>query len=93
MAATGGGGSLRPPLGNQGGGHFGPHIAKDHLLLLTYRGHMPKFRLKSQKMTEILRFENFKITRFFPFVDAEKMPLLAQFLRYSTHILDLVLFL
>ena len=30
---------------------------------------MPKFGLKSQKLNEILRFENFEITRFFPFVD------------------------
>ena len=40
------------------------HIAIDHLLLGTYRGHMPKFILKSQKLNEILRFENFEITRF-----------------------------
>ena len=53
---------------------FWPHIAKGHLLLKTCRGHMRKFRLKSQKLAEILRFENFKIMRFFPFVDAEKLP-------------------
>ena len=30
---------------------------------------MPKFRLKSQKLNEIMRFENLEIMRFFPPVD------------------------
>ena len=56
-----------------GRSYFGPFIAIDHLLTGTYRGHMPKFVLKSQKFNEILRFVNFEITRFFPFVDTRKL--------------------
>ena len=52
--------------------HFGLYISIDHLLPGTYRGHMPKFWLESQKLKEILRFENFEITRFFPFFDTQK---------------------
>ena len=55
-------------IGFHGRSHFGLFIAIDHLLPGTYRGHMPKFVLKSQKLNERLRFENFEIMRFFPFV-------------------------
>ena len=58
-----------PPTTYHGRSHFGLCIAIDHLLPGTYRGHMPKFRLKSEKLNEMLRFENFEITRFFPVVD------------------------
>ena len=57
------------PLRYHGRSHFGLYIAIDHVLPGTYRGHMPKFRLISLKLNEMLRFENFEITRFFPFVD------------------------
>ena len=53
--------------------HFGLYIAIDHLLTRTYRGHMPKFGLKSQKFNEILRFAYFEIMSFFPFVDTQKL--------------------
>ena len=33
VATAGGGEYLIPPLGNPGRGHYGPHIAKDNLLL------------------------------------------------------------
>ena len=56
-----------------GRSHFGLYISIDHLLLGSYRGHMPRFRLKYQKLNEILRFENFEITRFFPFIDKWKL--------------------
>ena len=48
------------------------YIAIDHLLTGKYRGHMPKYGLKSQKLNEILRFVNFEIMRFFPFVDTRE---------------------
>ena len=54
VAATGG-------VRYHGRSHFGFYIAIDHLLPGTYRGHMPKSRLKSQKLNEILRFENLEI--------------------------------
>ena len=71
--------------------YVGPYIAIDHLLTGTYRGHMPKFGLKFQKLNEILRFLNFEIKRFFPLVDTLKSAYLAQFLRYRAPLLDLVL--
>ena len=70
------GGGLKdppPPLRYHGRSHFGLYIAIEHLLPGTYRGHMPKFRLKSQKLNEILRFENLEITRFFSLVDTQKL--------------------
>ena len=72
VAATGGRGVLEPlpPLRYHGRSHFGLCIAIQHLLPGIYRGRMPKFRLKSQKLNEILRFENFEI---FPFVDTWKL--------------------
>ena len=69
MAAMGGGLKDPLPLRYHGRTHFGLYIAIEHLLPGTYRGHMPKFRPKSQKLNEILRFENLEITRFFPFID------------------------
>ena len=53
--------------------HFGLYIVIEYLLPGTYRGHMPKLRLKSQKLNEILRFEDLKTTRFFSFVDTGKL--------------------
>ena len=73
FVAAMGGGVLKTPLRYHGRSHFGLYIALDHLLTGTYRGHMPKFGLKSQKLNEILRFVNFEITRFFPFVDTRKL--------------------
>ena len=67
------GGVLKTPLRYHGRSHFGLYIAIEHLLPGTYRGHMQKFRLKSQKLNEILRFENLEITRFFSFVDTRKL--------------------
>ena len=64
-----GGGLKDPPFRYHGRSHFGLYIAIDHLLPGTDRGHMPKFRLKSKKLDEILRLENLEITRFFSFVD------------------------
>ena len=66
-------GVLNTPLRYHGRSHFGLYIAIEHLLPGTYRGHMPKFRLKSQKLNEILRFENLEITRFFSFVATRKL--------------------
>ena len=54
----GGGGDLEDlPLRYHGRTHFGLYIAIEHLLPGTCRGHMPKFRPKSQKLKKILRFE------------------------------------
>ena len=39
-----------PPLRYHGRSHFGLYIAIDHLLTWTYKGHMPQFGLKSQKL-------------------------------------------
>ena len=50
-----GGGILKSSLKYLGRSHFGLYIAIDHLLPWTYKGHMPKFRLKSQKF-EICKF-------------------------------------
>ena len=61
-----------------GGEHLFPYrygrtyFAIDHLLTGTYRSHIPKLVLKSQKLNEMLRFVNFEITRFFPVVDTRK---------------------
>ena len=57
-----------PPLKYHGRSHFGLYIAITGI----YRGHMPKFRPKSQKCKETLRSINFEITRFFSFVDTQK---------------------
>ena len=56
-----------------GRSHFWLYIVIDHLLKRTYRGHMSKFRLKSQKLNEILKLENLETTRFFSFVDTRKL--------------------
>ena len=40
------------------------HVAKDYLLLGTFGDHMQKFGPKSQKLNEILGFQNFMKMRF-----------------------------
>ena len=52
------------PTGYQGRSHFRPHIAIDHLLLVTFRGQMKKIGPKSQKLSEISGFQNLAMLRF-----------------------------
>ena len=51
-------------FGNQQRSDVGPYVAKSNFETYKSYDHMPKIIPISQKFNEILRFENFEITRF-----------------------------